>query len=182
MKQLLLVSIALFVSLGSIAQGKKASTKAIDTFLEKLEKGDEYGVVTVNKEMFKLFASMDVDNGEENLKELVKDINLLKVYILEEAAGIDDYNSLQSMAESSGMVELLSVKDGAERVKLYTKHSGESEIVEDILLLVRDVDQNVFIRLDGKINLRHLSKITKNMNIQGFDKFNLDQFNNENKY
>lgn len=149
--------------------GTSLMGQSIERFLNSLEDGDDYGVVTVNKEMFKLIASMDADfNEEEGLKELVKDIKLLKVYILENEASIEDFKKLHDMARSSNMTELLSVKDGAERVYLYTNSSGEDEYVRDILLLVRDEGQNVFIKLDGKINLKSLAKLTDNMDIEGF--------------
>ena len=165
MKKILFVIAALFISLGAFAQSKN-----IDKFLNSLEDGDEYGVVTVNKEMFKLIASMDADfDEEEGLKELVRDIKLLKIYILEDEASYDDFKQVHEMARGSSMTELLSVKDGAERVYLYTNSSGDDEYVKDLLLLVRDDDQNVFIKMDGRINLKSLAKLTDNMNIDGFE-------------
>lgn len=163
MKKILFVFAALFLSMNVDAQ-------SIDKFLNNLEAGDEYGVVTVNKEMFKLIASMDADfDEEEGLKELVKNIKLLKVYILEDGASLEDFNKLHALAKASSMTELLSVKDGAERVYLYTNSTGDDDYVKDILLLVRDEGQNVFIKMDGSVNLKSLSKLTDSMNIDGFE-------------
>ncbi len=175
MKKIFFVIAALFI-------GTALPAQSIDKFLKGLEDGDQYGVVTVNKEMFKLIASMDADfNKEEGLKELVKDIKLLKVYILEDGATIEDFSKLRDLAVQSKMTELVSVKDGSERIYLYTNSTGDDEYVRDILVLVREDNQNVFLKLDGKINLKSLAKLADNMNIEGLDSLKkLDQ--NSNKY
>jgi len=60
--------------------------QSLNSFFNDLEDRDDVAIVSVNKEMFKLFAAMDIDVDGGDVKEMVKDINSLKIYIQEENA------------------------------------------------------------------------------------------------
>ncbi len=162
MNKLLILSFSLLATIAIEAQG-------VSQFLNKLEDGDDYAVVTVNREMFKMLAAMDIEMEEPGLKELIRSIKLLKVYIKDDGGAIEDFNNLNNLAKSSSMNNLVSVKDKSERVMLYTGASKSDEIVDGILLLVHDDNENVFLQIDGLINLNHLSSLAKNMDIKGLD-------------
>ena len=166
MKNVFLILIAFLVSISLDAQSLKSH-------FESLEEGDEYAVITVNKQLFKMLGSFDIEMEEDvDIKEIIKDINKLKIYALDEGASYEDFKKVQTLAESASMDQLLSVKDGSERVYLYTNSSDGSNIVKDLLLLVRegeDDGSNVFIWLDGKINLNDISKIAKKFDIDNLD-------------
>lgn len=162
MKNIIALSLCLFLSLTISAQ-------SLTSFFDDLEDRNDIAIVSVNKEMFKMIASMDVQFKEEGLSELIKGINSLKIYIQEENADYELFKKVRSMAQNASMAELLSVKDGSERVYMYTDQSNGADIVKNLLLMVHDGDQNVFIRLDGKINLKELSKLTDKMGIDGLE-------------
>ena len=143
--------------------------QSLQSFFNDLEDRDDVAIVSVNKEMFKLFAAMDIDVDGADVKEMVKDINSLKIYIQEENADYEVFKQARTLAQSSSMSELISVKEGSERVYLYTDKSDGDQYVENLLLLVREPDQNIFIRLDGKVNLDDLSKLTDNIGIDGLE-------------
>ncbi len=145
------------------------NSQSLNSFFNDLEDRDDVAIVSVNKEMFKMIASMDIDVEGADVKEMIKDINSLKIYIQEDNADYETFKSARGIAQSSSMSELLSVKDGSERVYLYTDQSDGDNYVKNLLLLVRDSDQNVFIRLDGKVNLDDLSKLTDNMPFDGLE-------------
>jgi len=67
------------------------------------------------------------------------------------------------------MESLVTVKDGSERVELFTNPTSKDDIVDGILLLVREGSNNVFIHIDGKINLSHLAKLTESLDIDGLE-------------
>jgi len=143
--------------------------QSLNSFFNDLEDRDDVAIVSVNKEMFKLFAAMDIDVDGGDVKEMVKDINSLKIYIQEENADYEVFKQARTLAQSSSMAELISVKEGSERVYLYTDKSDGDQYVENLLLMVREPDQNIFIRLDGKVNLDDLSKLTDNIGIDGLE-------------
>jgi len=145
--------------------------QSINDFLSTLEDGDEYGVVTINKEMFKMIAAFDVDLGEDEdaIRDLTRDINKVRVFINEENGTYEEYKKIKGIAQSSSMENLISVKDGSERVDLFTNPTNSDEVVDGLLLLVRETEQNVFIHIDGKINLDHLAKLTEKLDIDGLE-------------
>ena len=145
------------------------SAQSLTSFFNDLEDRNDIAIVSVNKEMFKMIAAMDVDFEDAGLKELIKGINSLKIYIQEDNADNEIFKQARSLAQNASMAELLSVKDGIEKVYLYTDSSGNSEYVKNLLLMVHDEDQNVFIRIDGTIKLSELSKLTDKVGIDGLE-------------
>lgn len=145
--------------------------QSITSYLSGLEDGDEYGVVTINKEMFKMIAAFDVDLGddEDAIRDLIRDINKVRVFINEENGTYEEYKEIKGIAQGTSMENLISVKDGSERVDLFTNPTSNDDIVDGLLLLVREESQNVFIHIDGKINLSHLAKLTDKLDIDGLE-------------
>ncbi len=162
MKKICSVVVILLIGLTTYAQ-------SLNSFFNDLEDRDDVAIVSVNKEMFKMIASMDVDIEGADVQEMIKDINSLKIYVQDENADYETFKTARSIAQSSSMSELLSVKDGSERVYLYTDQSDGNNFVKNLLLMVHDTDQNVFIRLDGKVNLDDLSKLTDKIGIDGLE-------------
>ncbi len=148
--------------------------QSINNFLSGLEDGDDYGVVTINKEMFKMISAFDVDLGddEDAIRDLIRDINKVRVFINEENGTYDEYKEIKGIAQGSSMENLVSVKSGGERVDLFTNPTNSDNIVEGLLLLVREGSQNVFIHIDGKINLKHLAMLTEKLDIDGLEYLN----------
>lgn len=145
--------------------------QSITSYLSGLEDGDEYGVVTINKEMFKMIAAFDVDLGddEDAIRDLIRDINKVRVFINEENGTYEEYKEIKGIAQGTSMENLISVKDGSERVDLFTNPTSSDDIVDGLLLLVREESQNVFIHIDGRINLSHLAKLTDKLDIDGLE-------------
>ena len=164
MKKIGFLFAALILSISVEAQ-------SINSFLEDLDDGDEYGVITINRELFKMMTSFDIDLGEdeEAIKDLVSGINKVRVFINEDNGSYEDYKSLKTIASGTDMDNLISVKDKGERVDLFTNPTRDDGIVDGLLLIVHEDTQNVFIHIDGVINLNHLAKLTEKLDIEGLD-------------
>ena len=164
MKNLGVLFVALFLS-------ATLSSQSINSFLERLDDGDEYGVITINKEMFKMLAGMDIDMGEDEevIKDLIGGINKVRVFLNEDNGSYDDYKEIKGIADGTSMDNLLSVKDKGERVDLFTNPTSSDGVVDGLLLLVHEETSNVFIHIDGTINLNHLAKLTDKLDIDGLE-------------
>ncbi|MEL6390324.1 MAG: DUF4252 domain-containing protein [Bacteroidota bacterium] len=140
-----------------------------NSFFDKLEDSDDYAVVTVNKEMFRMLASFSADLDDKGIRELVRNIDMLKIYINEDNGTFEDFKEIKTMATGTSLTNLISVKSANERVELFTNPVGDEGVVDGLLLLVHEGDQNVFIKMDGRINLDDLARLTESMDIDGFD-------------
>lgn len=143
--------------------------QSIKSFFNDLEDKDDYAIITINKEMFRMIASFDVDFDDKDIKELVKNIKRVRIFSNEDAASFDDFKEIRDLARETSMNNLISVKDGSERVELFTGGDADDRYVDGLLLLVREENQNVFIEMDGKINLDALASLTDKLDIDGFD-------------
>ncbi len=145
------------------------NAQSVSSFFERLEDGDDYAVITINKEMFRMIASFDAESDDEGVKDLIKNIKRVRVFVNDETAEYTDFKELKALAGGTSMTNLISVKDGGERVELFTKPTNDDKYVDGLILLVHEEDQNVFIEIDGRINLDDLAKLTDKMDIDGFD-------------
>ena len=164
MKHIGILLVAIFMSVSLEAQ-------TIQSFLADLEDNDDYGVITINREMFKMIASFDIELGEDEevIRDLINDINKVRVFINEDNGSYEDYKQIKGIASGTTMDNLISVKDGSERVDLFTNPTSDDGVVDGLLLIVHEDTQNVFIHIDGEINLNHLAKLTEKMDIEGLD-------------
>lgn len=146
-----------------------ANAQSFDKVFEKFEDGDDYTVVTVNKEMFRMIASFDADLDDQGIRDLVRGIKLVKIYLNEDNGSYEDFKELKTIALASSMNNLISVKSADERVELFTNPTGDEAVVDGLVLLVHEGDQNVFIKMDGRIDLDALARLAEKMDIDGFD-------------
>ena len=155
--------------LASLLLMSSIEAQSIKSFFNDLEDRDDYAVITINKEMFRMIASFDVDFDDEGIKDLIKNIKRVRIFANEDGADYDEFKEIRDIARETSMNNLISVKDGSERVELFTGGDADDKYVDGLLLLVREENQNVFIEIDGKINLDDLAKLTDKLDIDGFD-------------
>jgi len=143
--------------------------QSFDSVFERFEDGDDYTVITINKEMFRMIASFDADLDDKGIRDLVRNIKSVKVYLNEESGEYADFKELKKIASATTMTNLISVKSADERVELFTNPTGDESVVDGLVLLVHEGDQNVFIKMDGRIDLDALARLAEKMDIDGFD-------------
>lgn len=146
--------------------------QSISKFFDRLEDQNDYAVTTINKEMFRMIASFDGGTDTEGVKELIKNIKRIRLFINDEAASYEDFKELKNLATQASMNNLVSVKDDGERVELFTLPTSDDKYVDGLIVLVHESDQNIFIEIDGKINLDDLARLTEKLDINGLDQLN----------
>lgn len=143
--------------------------QSFDQVFERFEDSDDYAVITINKEMFRMVASLDADLDDQGIRDLVRNINKVMIYINEDSGSYEDFKELKKIAGSTSMTNLISVKSSDERVELFTNPTGDESIVDGLVLLVHSDSENVFIKMDGRIDLDALSRLAEKMDIDGFE-------------
>lgn len=134
--------------------------------------------VVVTKNMFKLLSQIKVESDDPEVQEYMEMVNSLqniKVFITESKsvgarmkADVTKY-----VSSNKSLEELMRVKDDGKNVKFYSKQGkDESHVSELLMFLDGEMDGKegtVIMSITGDIDLKQISKLTKELNVPGSD-------------
>ena len=129
----------------------------------------------VNKSMFKLMSKLDLDSDDEEMKvylDLVENLDDIKIYTTE---NVEYGKQLQSdfdvLKSKNNLEELMKVNSDGKNVNFYIKPGKSDDFVDQLLMFINSSDssdsQSVLMLINGKIDLKNISKLTSQMNIPG---------------
>lgn len=124
---------------------------------DKFEGKEGVEVVVVNKKMFDLLSSMNIDCKDEKVNKYLKqaqNLDKLKIFATDRsdnAAEIKD--TFASYLKKYPFEELMSISDGDSKTKIYVRTEGNSSQIKEVVMLVDgDKEATVFL-LSGNITL-----------------------------
>lgn len=151
------------------------------SIFDKFEDMEDVSLVKVNKSTFALLGKVSADPDDPEAKEyldLVKSLNNLRVLATESATIAAEMKSnVDQYLKSTKLTELMRVKDKEGNVKIYIKEGRDSDHVSELFMFVEGISKHmggeerkpeaVIVSITGDIDLNKISKLTKEMNIQG---------------
>jgi Domain of unknown function (DUF4252) len=146
-----------------------AQNDAITRFFNQYAEDERFTVVYVAPKLFSMVSKIETDDEDWNkVREIVKDLGGLRVLTADSIAdGLAMYKSALSKVPTSEYAELLTVRDGNENVRIWTKDTNDGNIIEELLLLVGSPDEFTMLSFTGKINLDKISQLSKTLDIDG---------------
>lgn len=141
------------------------------SMFDTLENMDGVDAIIVNKDMFEILSKFKVDDkeGSEAMEifSMIQDLNELKVFSTDDKSIASKMDAMVSKAvKSSKLTELMRMKEGNSRIKIYVKASGNKDYVSEVLMFVKGIDkktngvsESVIVSLTGNIDINKLSKI-----------------------
>ncbi len=156
----------LFLLVASLAQ---AQNDAITRFFDKYTEDERFTVVYISPKMFQMVSKIETDDEEWNkVREVIKDLGGLRVLTADSIGnGVALYKEALGKVPTNEYSELLTVRDGKENVRIWTKDSGN--IIHELLLLVGSPDEFVLLSFTGNIDLDKISRLAKTMDIDGIE-------------
>ncbi|ALM48355.1 hypothetical protein AMR72_05235 [Flavobacterium psychrophilum] len=165
MKKFIITSVLAVLPFVSFAQ---------TTAFNKFEDVEGIQAVSINKEMFDMFRSMDSSAKDEKTKtymDLAGQVDNVKIFttsekkfkkqIKEAVAGYLKQNTLQ---------ELMSVSTEGNKVKIYVRQGSSDSIIKEGLVFVENDDRKedaVLISFTGNVNLNDLKDIKDFKGLKG---------------
>ncbi|MDC8003696.1 DUF4252 domain-containing protein [Aureisphaera galaxeae] len=145
---------------------------------DSYEEESEVTSVVVTKNMFKLLSKIEVDSNDPEVQEymeMVNSLNNIKVFITEDdgigsrmKADVQKY-----VSASKGLEELMRVRDDGKNVKFYSKQGKDENHVSELLMFLEGEmdgkEGTVIMSITGDIDLKQISKLTKDLNVPGSD-------------
>ncbi len=153
----------------------------LNVLFNKYSGQEGYTSVHITKYMFQLFAEISDENEDKEFKDVTSKLNAIKILALS-----DDATEKQRKTFKSGLIsslpgsvykDLMIIKEGKKEITFKIKDDGKK--ISELVMFVDENDESVLIYLDGDINLRNISKLSKSMKIDGFE--HLEKVDKENK-
>ncbi|MDT0554718.1 DUF4252 domain-containing protein [Patiriisocius hiemis] len=166
MKKLAIILILLVAPLATSAQG----------FFDAYEDEKDVTAVVVTKNMFKLLAKIDIESDDPEVQEymnLVNNLENIKIFITENpATGKRMAGDVEAyISKNKSLSELMRVKDDGQNIKFYSKEGKNENFVSELLMFLEGSmdgkDGTVIMSITGNIDLKQVSKLTKDLNVPG---------------
>lgn len=157
-----IIGVLLFCST-AFAQGN-----SIDRHFSKYQDDDRFTRISISGKMFSLFTNFEMDDPAE--QEVVKTMSKIKGLKMLIGDSIVEAKSIYMKALSrtgSDMEELMTVKNPNNEMRFMISESGG--MITELLMIMYDEKSVVLMSLIGDIDLKQISKMSKKMNIDGFE-------------
>ncbi|MDK2979025.1 MAG: hypothetical protein PWP52_1739 [Bacteroidales bacterium] len=144
-----------------------AQNTPVDELFEKYSGKEGFTSVYITSYMFSMFADMETDDPE--FDELVKNLTGIKILSTDEtyAGNANFYTEIMNKLPLSKYKELMVIKEKGQDVK-FLINEKDGKIIE-LLLIAGGKNENALISIQGNIDLKNISKLSKSMQIEGLE-------------
>ncbi len=163
--------IALLLTIPTIAFSQNSY---LDGVFEKYSGKQGYTSVYITKYMFELFAEINNDDELKEFQDITSSLESIKILTTSVESTAEQMKELKKALTDklpkAQYKDLMIIKEDGTDVSFKIRKEG-SKIIE--LMMVADNKlQTVLIYLSGDINLKKISKLSKSMNVSGFEYLN----------
>lgn len=149
-----------------------AAQSPADALFDKYSGQDGFTSVYITQHMFSLFADIETEEDEDGFVELVKNLNCIKIVSVDDESPeinkqVNFYSEIMADFPEEKYEELMVVKKKDQDVRFYILKNDSK--ISELLMIVGGVEDNALISIQGDIDLKTISKLSKTMNIEGMD-------------
>lgn len=179
MKKLAILMTMMFLAFAFTASAQDSPTSKL---YDKYSGKDGYTTVSISKELFGMFAEIDMDDPEaQEIKEMMSQLDGIKILMYEAEnegdAELAKFKAEISSVKAANFTELMVVKEKGEEVKFLANKKGDK--IGELLLLINSGNEAGFISISGLIDMNTVAKLSKTMKIDGME--NLQKLEEEKK-
>jgi hypothetical protein len=154
----------------------RAQSNPVDEMFNKYSEKPGFTVVSISSKMLGLFADKSEDNKDaDDIISKLKSIRILSVEDSLLNKNLNFYTELSKKLDLSSYEELMVVKEGGDMTKFLVRESGKT--ISELLIITGGPGGNSLISIRGDLNLKDISQLSKNMDIEGLK--DLDKIDNQ---
>lgn len=163
MKKFCLLIIGILMIIPGMAQ-----EDAISKFFGKYEGREDFTTIYITSRMFGLIAQIPESEDEEDVMNIIRKLKGLKILTTNDYAEKDQlYQEALRTLPKEGYDDLMVIKEGDEQIKFLISEKGGK--INEFLMLIGG-DENFFLMsMVGDLTLNDISKLSKTMDIEGFN-------------
>lgn len=148
--------------------GLQAQNDAIQSLFSEYMDNDDFNSVYVSPKMFQMISNIDVEDMEEDTKDILENIKGLRI-LSTDNDGLALFNKSKRLLNTNSYEVLMTVKDDDQDIEFLIKDSDNGNIVQELLLLVGGKEGFTMMSFVGNLDLKKLSKLAKDMDISGLE-------------
>ncbi len=171
MKKIAILSILFLSTLSANAQ-----EDAITKFFSKYQNDDSFTKINITGRMFGLFTNFETEEEEDQeMIDAISKVKGLKILAKEDIRnGQELYKEAVRLIDSSEYEELMTIREKDNDMKFLIKE--KDGIIAELLMVIGSEDSFFLLSLVGDIDLKQISKLSKSMDIDGFENLqNIDK-------
>lgn len=144
-----------------------AQKTPVDELFDKYSGKEGFTTVYITSYMFSMFTDVETDDPE--FDELMKNLKAIKILATDETynGNANFYKEIIDKLPMDQYKELMVIKEKDQDVK-FLVNEKDGKIVE-LLLIAGGKDENALISIQGNIDLKNISKLSKSMQIEGLE-------------
>ena len=143
---------------------------AIASFFSQYMDDDQFTSVFVNPKLFKMISKIAPEDMDPEVRDLISKLEGLRILSLENGNGMAYYKEAKAKINTKGYEELMSVREGnGEEVLFLVKENGN--VIQELLMISGSSTDFNMISFMGDIDLNVISKLSKNLDIEGMEHF-----------
>jgi len=161
MKKLAVMIFAVAISATAFGQ-----SKTVENFRNKYKNDRDAKVVSLSGGLFELLSSIaSWDESDEEamaisrIADNIRSLEILSIPLYKSGFSHEDIDKMRSDLEKESYEELMTVKDGHERVYFLTQ--GDKNTIKNMLVLIREDDEFAVMNIDGSLDMKDLSYLVK---------------------
>jgi len=169
MKKLCLILLGILLIIPGMAQDD-----AISKFFGEYEGREDFTTIYITSRMFGLIAQIPESDDEEDVMNIIRKLKGLKILTTNEYGEKNRlYKEALKKLPREGFDELMLIKEGDEEIKfLISEKNGK---ISEFLMLIGGEDNFFLMSMVGDLTLDDISRLSKTMDIDGFE--HLDKIN-----
>ncbi len=162
MKKVTTLAVALFLAIGAMAQGE-----VVSKYFDRFSGNEDYVKASISSKMFSLFTELEAGSEEEQeFLEAISKLKGMKVLYGDSVANSSKmYKEGISDVQKAGFEELMTVLDAEENFHFAIKE--KSGVISELIMVSGGKKGFGIMSLYGEIDLKNISRIARNMNVQG---------------
>lgn len=166
MKKMLFLLPAFLLAVSTLT----AQNDAITRFFNKYADDERFTVVYVSPKLFQLLSKISIDDPDwANVQSVIKDLGGLRVLTADSISdGTAMFKEALGKVPTNEYAELITVRDGKENVRIWTKDTGGS-VIDELLLLVGSPNEFTLLSFTGKIDLDKISSLANAIDVDGME-------------
>ncbi len=143
----------------------------LNVLFDKYSGQEGYTSVHITKYMFQLFAEISDEKEDKEFKDVTSKLDAIKILTLSNDASESQRKSFKDELiknlPKAVYKDLMIIKEGKKEITFKIKDDGGK--ISELVMFVDEKDESALIYLDGDINLKSISKLSKSMKIDGFE-------------
>ena len=168
---------AIILAMSLLPMLAKGQDQSFNQLFDKYSGFNGFQSIHITRYMFELFKNVSSEAEESDFKDLASSLHAIKILTLDpEKAGSRGEvfrRELNKLVNESNYKELMIMREGAETTAFLIREDGD--YISEFVMAVTGGEDPTLIFLEGKITLNQISKMSRMMNIEGFE--NLDKLN-----